>query len=168
VTVQTGDMPEPRGQRDDPRAREADYSAPAEALTRSASSATALSIGNDSFALSRSSAGSDCSLKWEASRTSFHSPPPRSGLRIKAKLTTDQGIQPRKYRGSFGSFQGFCDLANALKALDQAPDPSDGPTTTDHGSWPSNGSFFRLSCLSFAAVLSPYSSPSPYPRLRYC
>jgi len=128
VTVQTGDMPEPRGQRDDPRAREADYSAPAEALTRSASSATALSIGNDSFALSRSSAGSDCSLKWAASRTSFHSPPPRSGLRIKAKLTTDQGIQPRKYRGSFGSFQGFCDLANTLKALDQAPDPSDVPS----------------------------------------
>jgi len=131
VREQTRDTPESTGQKDDRCRREADYDPPVGTLTRSASSTSVRSIGEGSFSLS---SRSDLSLnttksdtldatKWAAARTYIRGPPPRSGVRVKAKGFTDQ-VPARKYRSSFSSFQGFHDLADTLKALDE---PSVGP-----------------------------------------
>jgi len=106
------------------QAREADYIVPVDQPYRLGTSVSAASICSEIFA------GGSPSLdtsKWaEARRPSHHSPPPHSGVRVKAKGNPGL-ISARKFPGSFGSFQEFCDLAEQLKIWDQAPDPSVGP-----------------------------------------
>jgi len=109
--------------------READYSVSAGTLFHSPSS-TVTSLDMEST-LSRLSTGSDSSLnpdKWAAARPVFRSPPPRSAVRVRAK-GNPESHPARKYRGSFGSFQNFYDLAEKPPSLLQPSGPTPEPQT---------------------------------------